>query len=104
MIRRPPRSTLFPYTTLFRSVDAREAADERVRADAHELMGGYDSADDGPIVSRDMPGHLHRVRDNHVVPDHAVVRDVHVRHDTAALADRGPPRRRAAAGARAAST
>src|SRR5258707_5261401 len=23
MIRRPPRSTLFPYTTLFRSVDAK---------------------------------------------------------------------------------
>src|SRR2546427_6859766 len=28
MIRRPPRSTLFPYTTLFRSMDAwREALD-----------------------------------------------------------------------------
>src|SRR2546422_7786788 len=26
MIRRPPRSTLFPYTTLFRSVTALEAA------------------------------------------------------------------------------
>src|SRR5256885_11565764 len=26
MIRRPPRSTLFPYTTLFRSVEARVAA------------------------------------------------------------------------------
>src|SRR5258705_1730904 len=26
MIRRPPRSTLFPYTTLFRSNDARAAA------------------------------------------------------------------------------
>src|SRR3712207_8956850 len=26
MIRRPPRSTLFPYTTLFRSVAAAEAA------------------------------------------------------------------------------
>src|ERR1039457_6878567 len=26
MIRRPPRSTLFPYTTLFRSVDAPPAA------------------------------------------------------------------------------
>src|SRR5256885_10783229 len=26
MIRRPPRSTLFPYTTLFRSVQAWEAA------------------------------------------------------------------------------
>src|SRR3712207_8980687 len=25
MIRRPPRSTLFPYTTLFRSVEALEA-------------------------------------------------------------------------------
>src|SRR3712207_7724968 len=25
MIRRPPRSTLFPYTTLFRSVDRRAA-------------------------------------------------------------------------------
>src|SRR2546429_5844961 len=26
MIRRPPRSTLFPYTTLFRSLDRQEAA------------------------------------------------------------------------------
>src|SRR3712207_7579554 len=26
MIRRPPRSTLFPYTTLFRSVDEAEVA------------------------------------------------------------------------------
>src|SRR3712207_7624706 len=29
MIRRPPRSTLFPYTTLFRSVEAGQEADER---------------------------------------------------------------------------
>src|SRR2546430_1088076 len=28
MIRRPPRSTLFPYTTLFRSNDARMSPDE----------------------------------------------------------------------------
>src|ERR1022692_61973 len=27
MIRRPPRSTLFPYTTLFRSVDAIDVMD-----------------------------------------------------------------------------
>src|SRR5260370_11770169 len=27
MIRRPPRSTLFPYTTLFRSLDQMELAD-----------------------------------------------------------------------------
>src|SRR3712207_8958676 len=30
MIRRPPRSTLFPYTTLFRSVDALRDHSERV--------------------------------------------------------------------------
>src|SRR5260221_13461533 len=29
MIRRPPRSTLFPYTTLFRSVCASSRRDER---------------------------------------------------------------------------
>src|SRR3712207_7132959 len=32
MIRRPPRSTLFPYTTLFRSVHAEESRDRSVRA------------------------------------------------------------------------
>ena len=26
MIRRPPRSTLFPYTTLFRSINSQEAS------------------------------------------------------------------------------
>src|SRR5256886_15901624 len=36
MIRRPPRSTLFPYTTLFRSAPsrARSADDEAVRSDS----------------------------------------------------------------------
>src|SRR2546430_8566270 len=28
MIRRPPRSTLFPYTTLFRSVEPKPAVDD----------------------------------------------------------------------------
>src|SRR3712207_7500356 len=33
MIRRPPRSTLFPYTTLFRSVvDVQPVLEERIRA------------------------------------------------------------------------
>src|SRR3712207_7289067 len=32
MIRRPPRSTLFPYTTLFRSVEIWTARIEAVRA------------------------------------------------------------------------
>src|SRR2546430_10460122 len=31
MIRRPPRSTLFPYTTLFRSISEPERAAERLK-------------------------------------------------------------------------
>src|SRR5476651_2862351 len=34
MIRRPPRSTLFPYTTLFRSRDPRHGSPAAVRASA----------------------------------------------------------------------
>src|SRR3989442_4676347 len=34
MMRRPPRSTLFPYTTLFRSRRARVAADRRAAVTA----------------------------------------------------------------------
>src|SRR3712207_8206434 len=36
MIRRPPRSTLFPYTTLFRSQHPREEAEDRERPEAAE--------------------------------------------------------------------
>src|SRR5437588_5236777 len=42
MIRRPPRSTLFPYTTLFRSndesVDHRNTSDCRDEGSAYALM------------------------------------------------------------------
>src|SRR3712207_7787401 len=40
MIRRPPRSTLFPYTTLFRSVGHGTYACERPVDELHELLGG----------------------------------------------------------------
>src|SRR2546425_12909685 len=39
MIRRPPRSTLFPYTTLFRSRDRGCAADD-VRRETEPLEAG----------------------------------------------------------------
>ena len=44
MIRRPPRSTLFPYTTLFRSRFDEKAADTR------ELTEGRDDGSHGAIV------------------------------------------------------
>src|SRR3712207_8041403 len=62
MIRRPPRSTLFPYTTLFRSVIGKEGAGDagsavgqrrdqqrpiRVALRAGQLDGSVDRAGDG---------------------------------------------------------
>src|SRR5256885_11190894 len=45
MIRRPPRSTLFPYTTLFRSSGVCTAAGEDAGADDSEIprQGGFRS-------------------------------------------------------------
>src|SRR5258708_31949575 len=39
MIRRPPRSTLFPYTTLFRSFGATGAGDVKMFAAAGAVLG-----------------------------------------------------------------
>src|SRR2546430_6752054 len=49
MIRRPPRSTLFPYTTLFRSPrDARRALSELAHQPARQSRGqGADRAGTG---------------------------------------------------------
>src|SRR3712207_8104434 len=40
MIRRPPRSTLFPYTTLFRSGHPQRLADVAGRGCAEHVVGG----------------------------------------------------------------
>src|SRR3989442_8237313 len=37
MIRRPPRSTLFPYTTLFRSLRRKVSNDLKLDLDGHDL-------------------------------------------------------------------
>src|SRR3712207_7561359 len=43
MIRRPPRSTLFPYTTLFRSAYDPDHG-ERAKAKALEIVSGHRAA------------------------------------------------------------
>src|SRR3712207_7090395 len=53
MIRRPPRSTLFPYTTLFRSPDLRRE-DGDVEPLGEPLVGE---------VASQEPGRVERVRD-----------------------------------------
>src|SRR2546430_11239233 len=40
MLRRPPRSTLFPYTTLFRSIDE----------DSVDFRASYDGQSEEPVV------------------------------------------------------
>src|SRR2546422_8602985 len=56
MIRRPPRSTLFPYTTLFRS-----GADPRPAREQHEVPQRH------PLMPRIRPGLVHHPRDRHVI-------------------------------------
>src|ERR1039458_10734290 len=41
MIRRPPRSTLFPYTTLFRSLDAPILRHDVIAAAAHAKLAHH---------------------------------------------------------------
>src|SRR5258706_9451526 len=55
MIRRPPRSTLFPYTTLFRSqaVERREQAAEHLGAQASTRVADLD-ADAAGCVGRQL--------------------------------------------------
>src|SRR5689334_24158756 len=51
MIRRPPRSTLFPYTTLFRSQEQCEGHDQEVQY----------RVDEGAVIDRDSAGILRRL-------------------------------------------
>src|SRR2546429_6133815 len=53
MIRRPPRSTLFPYTTLFRSAGLASLADGEVRSSIEEIEGTGKAADRLAVFSGD---------------------------------------------------
>src|SRR3712207_7240950 len=56
MIRRPPRSTLFPYTTLFRSFPFVAVQEEPARALGHVAAHEEDGeAHDGGQAERDAP-------------------------------------------------
>src|SRR3712207_8432770 len=53
MIRRPPRSTLFPYTTLFRSPCLVERAHRGQMVDEHPLTAWHHQV----VVAQDVAGH-----------------------------------------------
>src|SRR5256885_4113379 len=54
MIRRPPRSTLFPYTTLFRSVEA-EPVTQRLRIVQAQVLDVQDGQVPGLEDARHLP-------------------------------------------------
>src|SRR3712207_8535697 len=67
MIRRPPRSTLFPYTTLFRSHPAQRGDHRRERERVDEEAGGDPH-------ERDHGAGRRRAEDARGVDDHGVER------------------------------
>src|SRR2546426_3974384 len=65
MIRRPPRSTLFPYTTLFRS--------EREEEPQHPGRGRYEHGPDGePSRGTELDRKSTRLNSSHLVISYAV--------------------------------
>src|SRR5256885_7208898 len=86
MIRRPPRSTLFPYTTLFRSafagLDQPHIASERghiiLALDGHDrqMMQGIDDVGRGSDGFELLPGFVDRkstrLNSSHLVISYAV--------------------------------
>src|SRR2546426_2113615 len=67
MIRRPPRSTLFPYTTLFRSIGARWARRRRSRATASQ-----NAAARPHVIPPDQDRKSTRLNSSHLVISYAV--------------------------------
>src|SRR3989454_9349468 len=90
MIRRPPRSTLFPYTTLFRS----GRGDQRT-VDAHEAFEPPDASGDGreAAVGCESEDHAALIGVETIVRDEAMGADVQ-----ASVGGNGQPARRLDAG------
>src|SRR2546426_8029795 len=81
MIRRPPRSTLFPYTTLFRSQLAtpadRPSPDDAVAEASIQLHGAQRKCGDRLLQHPAKPGHRGdrkstRLNSSHLVISYAV--------------------------------
>src|SRR5690348_17737753 len=58
MIRRPPRSTLFPYTTLFRSCDGGNAGRRRRERPAPQLVRAVTARSEEHTSELQSPVHL----------------------------------------------
>src|SRR5256885_11968138 len=72
MIRRPPRSTLFPYTTLFRSIAGRRQPHRGPGARADGRRAGWCQIRDLPTRRRPGDRKSTRLNSSHLVISYAV--------------------------------
>src|SRR3712207_8589767 len=78
MIRRPPRSTLFPYTTLFRScaktraVEREIVAGHAIRREMRAIAGRRAFAQGGQLVTPAQIGRAPRLNSSHANISYAV--------------------------------
>src|SRR5205807_8773996 len=72
MIRRPPRSTLFPYTTLFRSDIQHRSEDEKARQAAEDHMGLMTPVIKGVLTDTGLDRKSTRLNSSHLVISYAV--------------------------------
>src|SRR3712207_8296002 len=70
MIRRPPRSTLFPYTTLFRSIAGSAEAGEMVFTPPPGMLKEIASAPGVSLASWMAARKVHCLPDNSVLASH----------------------------------
>src|SRR5260370_39804942 len=71
MIRRPPRSTLFPYTTLFRSFPQRVGGEEIV--EAQRLLAKVEGIWTAPEAAATLAALLHMKDEGQIEPTPRVV-------------------------------
>src|SRR3712207_8672203 len=75
MIRRPPRSTLFPYTTLFRSTTTQYLSGRTVSAGRVRDRGGGSGRHDLPAERQQRDRHELEVGQAERDPDHGQAQD-----------------------------
>src|SRR5258708_19248479 len=67
MIRRPPRSTLFPYTTLFRSVDLDHIAEKLADRGVGSVTEAFEVSDQSGQARADQTATFDHVRQDGVM-------------------------------------
>src|SRR3712207_8250316 len=75
MIRRPPRSTLFPYTTLFRSDEWHHHGPQRRKGATRELAPGHPFKHRVVARYRDVVGRRHKRKAEEQTRNHSAKKD-----------------------------